>query len=100
MQKIIDKRKKSENLGWRIRCFPYFFLIGFTKCGTTDLFAALSHVPDIIRPFAKEAEFWQKYRLTDQIQKGMPLEMTAAKFIEIITLRKYPTREEGNDSWK
>ncbi|KAK2141411.1 hypothetical protein LSH36_1105g00039 [Paralvinella palmiformis] len=72
MQKTIDKRKKknSENLGWRIRCFPYFFLIGFTKCGTTDLFGALSHIPDFIRPLTKEPEYWEKYRLTDQIQKG------------------------------
>ncbi|KAK2142852.1 hypothetical protein LSH36_907g01051 [Paralvinella palmiformis] len=71
MQKVIDKRRErdSENLGWRVRCFPYFFLIGFTKCGTTDLFESLSHIPDFIRPLTKEPEFWNMYRLPFQIQK-------------------------------
>ncbi|KAK2140175.1 hypothetical protein LSH36_1456g00002 [Paralvinella palmiformis] len=71
MQKIIDKRRRhnSENLGWRMRCFPYFFLIGFTKCGTTDLFTALSYIPDVIRPLTKEPRFWQKFRFTEHIKK-------------------------------
>jgi len=81
MQQVIDKRKEenSDNLGWRIRCFPYFFLLGFTKCGTTDLFVALSHIPDIVHPLTKEPNFWHIYRLRYKTQKGSPLELLLAE---------------------
>lgn len=48
---------------WRVRCFPYFFLLGVTKCGTTDLFHAMTTgLPDVIAGARKEAQFWNNRR--------------------------------------
>ncbi|KAK2148310.1 hypothetical protein LSH36_503g04025, partial [Paralvinella palmiformis] len=47
-----------------------FFLLGFKKCGTTDIFTALSKIPDFTTPLAKEPAFWDMYRLPYKIQKG------------------------------
>jgi len=65
LQKMIAARQsnESEQQPWRLRCFPYFFLPGFTKCGTTDLFAALSRLPDFFGALAKEPEFWNYIRI-------------------------------------
>ena len=43
-------------------CVPYFFIIGFTKCGTTDLHAILnSHI--LITPrFVKETHYFDRVR--------------------------------------
>ena len=52
---------------WRMRCLPYFYLAGFSKCGTSDLFDAISRHPQFARPFTKEAQYWNwnrwKYRI-------------------------------------
>ena len=47
MQKKIDlsRRRAKGKHAKRMRCFPSFFLIGFTKCGTTDLYETLSFIP-------------------------------------------------------
>ena len=43
-------------------CFPYFFIIGFTKCGTTDLFAILkSHILISTRA-SKETHYFDRRR--------------------------------------
>ena len=46
-----------------VRCFPYFFLLGFTKSGTTDLFHCLSKLRNIYGSVFKEPHFWDRFRL-------------------------------------
>lgn len=45
-----------------LQCVPYFFVIGFPKCGTTDLFDRLSHHPEFIKPAFKEIHWISRYR--------------------------------------
>ena len=45
-----------------LQCVPYFFVIGFPKCGTTDLFDRLSHHPEFIKPSFKEIHWISRYR--------------------------------------
>ncbi|KAK7506614.1 hypothetical protein BaRGS_00002089 [Batillaria attramentaria] len=45
----------------KLRCLPYFHLIGVDKSGTTDLWARLAHHPQFVRPKAvmgKETHWW------------------------------------------
>ena len=41
-----------------LRCLPYFHLIGFPKCGTTDLYYMLRSHHLIISNTPKEIYFW------------------------------------------
>nr|XP_057918696.1 carbohydrate sulfotransferase 15-like [Doryrhamphus excisus]XP_057918697.1 carbohydrate sulfotransferase 15-like [Doryrhamphus excisus]XP_057918698.1 carbohydrate sulfotransferase 15-like [Doryrhamphus excisus]XP_057918699.1 carbohydrate sulfotransferase 15-like [Doryrhamphus excisus]XP_057918700.1 carbohydrate sulfotransferase 15-like [Doryrhamphus excisus]XP_057918701.1 carbohydrate sulfotransferase 15-like [Doryrhamphus excisus]XP_057918702.1 carbohydrate sulfotransferase 15-like [Doryr len=47
---------------YRIRCLPYFYIIGQPKCGTTDLYNRLRLHPDVkFTPF-KEPHWWTRKR--------------------------------------
>ena len=53
----------SSRIGMtRIACLPYFFLIGFPKCGTTDLCQWLHKHQDIRKPKQKELHFWDNLK--------------------------------------
>ncbi len=43
------------------RFLPDFLIIGAQKCGTTSLFQWMSQHPQIVKPFAKELHFFDKY---------------------------------------
>lgn len=47
---------------YRLRCLPYFYILGQPKCGTTDLYARLSHHPDIRFTIMKEPHWWARKR--------------------------------------
>ncbi|XP_057704684.1 carbohydrate sulfotransferase 15-like [Corythoichthys intestinalis] len=46
----------------RLRCLPYFYIIGQPKCGTTDLFHRLLQHPDIKFNIMKEPHWWTRKR--------------------------------------
>ncbi|XP_060570879.1 carbohydrate sulfotransferase 15-like [Ruditapes philippinarum] len=46
----------------RLRCLPYFLIIGQPKCGTTDLFWKIAQHPDIEAPPIKELHWWSRSR--------------------------------------
>ncbi|XP_064601112.1 carbohydrate sulfotransferase 15-like [Liolophura sinensis] len=50
------------NFKGEIRCLPYFFVAGFPKCGTTDLYRRLELHPQIQPPCAKEPHWWSRHR--------------------------------------
>jgi hypothetical protein len=56
-QEDIDNGIKS-----RLRCLPYFYFVGVTKAGTTDLKYQISKHPDIVRPFLSEINWWNRRR--------------------------------------
>ena len=77
--KILDNRRLLEsqllagpfNTSYRnpcwynnseLYCLPYFFVAGFPKCGTTDLFAKLAWHPDISASYIKEIHWWTRTR--------------------------------------
>ena len=64
------KHVTPNQLGWRVRCFPYFLLIGFTKSGTSDLRRSLSKLPDFVPGIIKEPKFWNKIRLEGYLGAG------------------------------
>ena len=50
----------------QLRCLPYFFLAGFTKCGTTDMFDQLIQFSLIVPGRAKEIHFWRGAKRYDK----------------------------------
>ena len=66
-----DFMKEFKNPCWKgkdaldrdnLFCLPYFFIIGFTKCGTTDLFAILKTHILISSRASKETHFFDRRR--------------------------------------
>ena len=57
--------EKSKNPCWydgkRLRCLPYFFIIGATKSATTDLFKRLLMHPNI-KSTRKEIHWFSRLR--------------------------------------
>ncbi|XP_058650449.1 carbohydrate sulfotransferase 15 isoform X2 [Onychostoma macrolepis] len=47
----------------RLRCLPYFYIIGQPKCGTTDLYERLRLHPDVRLTLPKEPHWWTRKRL-------------------------------------
>ncbi|XP_026872606.2 carbohydrate sulfotransferase 15 isoform X2 [Electrophorus electricus] len=47
---------------YRIRCLPYFYIIGQPKCGTTDLYDRLRLHPDVRVTTLKEPHWWTRKR--------------------------------------
>ncbi|XP_077481912.1 carbohydrate sulfotransferase 15-like [Stigmatopora argus] len=47
---------------YRIRCLPYFYIIGQPKCGTTDLYDRLRLHPDVKFSTFKEPHWWTRKR--------------------------------------
>ena len=45
-----------------LQCLPYFFIGGFPKCGTTDLYNKLTRHPQIVTSSIKEPQWWTRYR--------------------------------------
>ncbi|CAL4102197.1 unnamed protein product, partial [Meganyctiphanes norvegica] len=56
----IQRSKRMEEKSFRLRCLPYFFLIGQPKCGTTDLFQRITQHPDVIPPIMKGPHWWTR----------------------------------------
>ncbi|KAM4607182.1 carbohydrate sulfotransferase 15-like isoform 2-T3 [Polymixia lowei] len=47
---------------YRLRCLPYFYIIGQPKCGTTDLFHRLLLHPEVKFTTMKEPHWWTRKR--------------------------------------
>ncbi|XP_013857222.1 carbohydrate sulfotransferase 15 [Austrofundulus limnaeus] len=47
---------------FRLRCLPYFYIIGQPKCGTTDLFQRLLMLPEVKFNTVKEPHWWTRKR--------------------------------------
>ncbi|KAK7493244.1 hypothetical protein BaRGS_00015581, partial [Batillaria attramentaria] len=53
---------KSDLTKEGVACLPYFYVAGFPKCGTTDLYVLLSIHPQVVRPVAKETHWVARHR--------------------------------------
>ncbi|XP_070833621.1 carbohydrate sulfotransferase 15-like [Chaetodon trifascialis] len=47
---------------FRLRCLPYFYIIGQPKCGTTDLHSRLRRHPEVHYSIMKEPQWWTRRR--------------------------------------
>ena len=54
---------QNTNGGQKLKCLPYFYQIGATKSGTTDLYRAVSLHPEIVMGSTKEFMYWNWKRL-------------------------------------
>ena len=59
---LIERMRTNGTMGWRLRCLPYFYLAGVSKCGTTDLYNALSRHKDVLGGVRKEPTYWNRIR--------------------------------------
>lgn len=49
---------------YRLRCFPYFMLIGVPKSATSNLAVRIQRHPDIYNSISKELYWWNQFRFT------------------------------------
>ncbi|KAG7228602.1 hypothetical protein INR49_013288, partial [Caranx melampygus] len=64
---------------FRLRCLPYFYIIGQPKCGTTDLFHRLRLHPELKFNTMKEPHWWTRkrfgyIRFKDGFKETFPVE--------------------------
>uniref|UniRef100_A0A3P9NLE2 Carbohydrate sulfotransferase 15 n=2 Tax=Poecilia reticulata TaxID=8081 RepID=A0A3P9NLE2_POERE len=64
---------------YRMRCLPYFYIIGQPKCGTTDLYDRLRLHPDVKFTTFKEPHWWTRkrfgiIRLSEGLHDRYPVE--------------------------
>ncbi|XP_049592810.1 carbohydrate sulfotransferase 15 isoform X1 [Syngnathus scovelli] len=84
--------RRSNNGGGlsRLRCLPYFYIIGQPKCGTTDLFHRLLLHPDVKFNIMKEPHWWTRkrfgyIRFKDGFQESFPVE----DYLDLFDLAAY-----------
>ncbi|XP_045926350.1 carbohydrate sulfotransferase 15-like isoform X1 [Micropterus dolomieu] len=86
---------------FRLRCLPFFYIIGQPKCGTTDLFHRLLLHPEVKFNTMKEPHWWTRkrfgyIRFKDGFQEKFPVE----DYLDLFDLAAYNIQEEisGNSS--
>ncbi|CAH1785328.1 unnamed protein product [Owenia fusiformis] len=70
LREIWTERHK-QGTRWRLRCLPYYYILGSPKCATTDLHLRLVQHPNILSSSAKEYHFWTKNRWDNDIGNNM-----------------------------
>lgn len=60
----VFKRRLKDGLGkWRLRCLPFFYLIGINRGGSTGLWTSLMSHPHVSgSDAAKELHYWNEIR--------------------------------------
>lgn len=86
---------------FRLRCLPYFYIIGQPKCGTTDLFHRLLLHPEVRFNIMKEPHWWTRkrfgyIRFKDGFQESFPVE----DYLDLFDLAAHNIQEgiTGNSS--
>lgn len=57
-----DHLVRREGRAFRLRCLPFFYIIGQPKCGTTDLYDRLRLHPEVRFATVKEPHWWTRKR--------------------------------------
>ncbi|XP_029305486.1 LOW QUALITY PROTEIN: carbohydrate sulfotransferase 15-like [Cottoperca gobio] len=87
---------------FRLRCLPFFYIVGQPKCGTTDLFHRLLLHPEVKFNTMKEPHWWTRkrfgyIRFKDGFQEGFPVE----DYLDLFDLAAHKIHEgiiSGNSS--
>ncbi|XP_073338751.1 carbohydrate sulfotransferase 15-like [Pagrus major] len=86
---------------FRLRCLPFFYIIGQPKCGTTDLFHRLLLHPEVKFNTMKEPHWWTRkrfgyIRFKDGFQESFPVE----DYLDLFDLAAHNIQDEisGNSS--
>ncbi|KAG5267007.1 hypothetical protein AALO_G00238780 [Alosa alosa] len=86
---------------YRLRCLPYFYIMGQPKCGTTDLYDRLRRHPDVRFTTMKEPHWWTRrrfgiIRLSDAFQARYPMK----DYLDLLDLAAFQIHDNllGNRS--
>lgn len=92
---------RSDGKMFRLRCLPFFYIIGQPKCGTTDLFHRLLLHPEVKFNTMKEPHWWTRkrfgyIRFKDGFQESFPVE----DYLDLFDLAARNIQQEisGNSS--
>ncbi|XP_054655425.1 carbohydrate sulfotransferase 15-like [Dunckerocampus dactyliophorus] len=71
--------RQQDGKLFRLRCLPYFYIVGQPKCGTTDLFRRLLLHPELRFNVMKEPHWWTRrrfgyIRFKEGLQERFPVE--------------------------
>uniref|UniRef100_A0A8C6UNS6 Sulfotransferase n=1 Tax=Neogobius melanostomus TaxID=47308 RepID=A0A8C6UNS6_9GOBI len=74
-----DHLVRRDGLTFRLRCLPFFYIIGQPKCGTTDLYDRLRLHPEVKFTTFKEPHWWTRkrfgyIRLSERFPDRFPVE--------------------------
>lgn len=84
---------------FRLRCLPYFYIIGQPKCGTTDLFYRLLLHPDIRYTGIKEPHWWTRKRFGYKHTKEAPEEKYSVEdYLDLFDMTAQKIQEGLNGS--
>ncbi|CAH1799615.1 unnamed protein product [Owenia fusiformis] len=84
--------RREQGLPWRLRCLPFFYIIGTSKCATTDLYRRLLGHPDIVT----EAKEWHWWSVRRPPKGGHPMSSYVDVFDGVSeTIRKEYTEKDG-----
>ncbi|XP_007257618.3 carbohydrate sulfotransferase 15 [Astyanax mexicanus] len=79
---------------YRLRCLPYFYIIGQPKCGTTDLYDRLRLHPQVQFTTMKEPHWWTRkrfgiIRLSEGFRNPYPLK----DYLDLFDLAAYEIQD-------
>ncbi|XP_076599661.1 carbohydrate sulfotransferase 15-like [Chaetodon auriga] len=82
---------------FRLRCLPYFYIIGQPKCGTTDLHSRLQRHPQVQYSIIKEPQWWTRRRFGyTQIKEGFKGIFHVEDYLDLFDLAAQHIQEEMN----
>lgn len=97
---IYTRRLKNGLRRWRLRCLPFFYLIGINRGGSTALWTSLASHPQLMSSKAgKEHHYWNEIRYAGmsivrrtshlfQISSSITINLVELKFLNIIILTR------------
>ncbi|KAJ8391809.1 hypothetical protein AAFF_G00085810 [Aldrovandia affinis] len=86
---------------YRMRCLPYFYIVGQPKCGTTDLYDRLRLHPDVRFTTMKEPHWWTRKRFgVVRISEGFHDRYPVEDYLDLFDLAAYQIQDHsgGNAS--
>uniref|UniRef100_A0A3Q2Q0I2 Sulfotransferase n=1 Tax=Fundulus heteroclitus TaxID=8078 RepID=A0A3Q2Q0I2_FUNHE len=86
---------------FRLRCLPYFYIIGQPKCGTTDLFHRLLMLPEVKFNTIKEPHWWTRKRFGYiRFKRGFQERFPIEDYLDLFDLAAINIQEgiSGNSS--
>ncbi|KAL3864864.1 hypothetical protein ACJMK2_006514 [Sinanodonta woodiana] len=99
---LLWRKRFSHNVSssYRLRCLPYFYIIGQPKSGSTDLFFRISRHPDVVTPPIKEFHWWSRGRQGRQVSYSdlIPLENYIDMFDKVAFLIESRSSSQGPSS--
>ncbi|XP_075999751.1 carbohydrate sulfotransferase 15 [Genypterus blacodes] len=86
---------------YRLRCLPFFYIIGQPKCGTTDLYDRLRLHPDVRFATFKEPHWWTRKRFgIIRPSEGFHSRYPVEDYLDLFDLAAYQIQDHmtGNSS--